>query len=102
MKSFTIRTSEQAHIDIENLHFYIFETCKSPITSKRFIDGLFHKIKSLSHTAESYPISSLKSILQYGYNARRINYKKMTIIYTVHQKTVLIHRVIPGALISEF
>jgi hypothetical protein len=101
MRSYTIRTSEQAHIDIENLHFYIFETCKSPITSKRYIEGIFYKIKSLSHSAESYPITSLKTILQYGYNARRINYKKMAIIYTVHQRTVLIHRVIPGALISE-
>ena len=101
MKFYLIRTSEQAHIDIENLHFYIFETCKSPITSKRYTEGIYHKIKSLSHSAESYPISSLKTILQYGYNARRINYKKMAIIYTVHQKTVLIHRVIPGALISE-
>ncbi len=101
MRSYTIRTSEQAHIDIENLHFYIVETCKSPITSKRYIEGIYLKIKSLSHSAESYPISSLKTILQYGYNARRINYKKMAIIYTVHLRIVLIHRVIPGALISE-
>lgn len=101
MSSYTIRTSEQAHIDIENLHFYIFETCKSPMTSKRYIEGIYHKIKSLSHSAESHPISSLKSILLYGYNARRINFKKMAIIYTVHQRTVLIRRVIPGALIAE-
>jgi plasmid stabilization system protein ParE len=101
MKSYSIRTSEQAHIDIENLHYYILETCKSPLTSKRYIEGLFQKIKSLSNSAESHPITSLKFILQYGYNARRINYKKMAIIYTVHQRTVLIHRVIPGALISE-
>jgi hypothetical protein len=101
MKAYTIRISEQADIDIENLHFYILEICKSPITSKRYIEGIFNKIKSLTHSAESYPITSIKSILQYGYNARRINYKKMAIIYTVHQKTVLIHRVIAGTLISE-
>ncbi len=101
MKSYTIRTSKQAHIDIENLQLYIFETCKSPITAKRYIEGIYGKIKSLSHSAESYPIASLKSILKYGYNARRINYKKMAVIYTVHQKTVLIHRIIPGTLIPE-
>jgi len=101
MKSFTIRISKQADLDIENLHLYIFEICKSPITSKRYVEGIFNKIKSLTHSAESYPISSFKSILQYGYNARRINYKKMAIIYTVHQKTVLIHRIISGTLISE-
>ncbi len=62
--------------------------------------GLFNQIKSLTHTAESYPISATKTISHYGYNARRINYKKMAIVYTVHGKTVLIHRVLPSALIS--
>ncbi len=76
MKSYTIRISKQADIDIENLHLYIFEICKSPVTSKRYVEGIFNKIKSLTHSAESYPITSFKSILQYGYNARRINYKK--------------------------
>jgi plasmid stabilization system protein ParE len=100
MRSYTIRITKQADFDIENLHFYIVEICKSPITAKRYIQGLFNQIKSLTHTAESYPISATKTISQYGYNARRINYKKMAIIYTVHGKTVLIHRVLPGALIS--
>jgi len=101
MKSYVVRISKQADIDIENLHFYIFDICKSPITSKRYIEGIYNKLKSLTHSAESYPISSIKSVSLYGYNARRINYKKMAIIYTVHQKTVLIHRVISGTLISE-
>ncbi len=73
MKSFTIRISKQADIDIESLNYYILEICKSPITSKRYIDGIFHKIKSLSYSAESYPISTQKSKLQYGYNTRRLN-----------------------------
>jgi plasmid stabilization system protein ParE len=101
MKFYSVRISTQADNDIENLHFYIFENCKSPITAKRYIEGIYYKMKSLSHSAESFPISTQKSILQYGYNARRINYKKMAIIYTVHGKTILIRRVIPGALISD-
>jgi plasmid stabilization system protein ParE len=100
MRSYTIRITKQADFDIENLHFYIIEICKSPITAKRYIEGLYSQIKSLTHSAESYPIPFTKSISQYGYNARRINYKKMAIIYTVHDKTVLIHRVVPGALIT--
>jgi hypothetical protein len=62
MKPYTIRISKQA--DIENLHLYIFEICKSPITSKRYVEGIFNKIKSLTHSAESYPTTSIKSILQ--------------------------------------
>jgi len=100
MKSYTIRISTQADIDIQNLNFYISEICKSPITAKQYIEGLFNHIKSLSHSAESYPIPTAKTISQYGYNTRRINYKKMTIVYTVHGNTVLINRVISGALIT--
>jgi plasmid stabilization system protein ParE len=100
MKFYVIRISVQADIDIENLHSFIFEYCKSPITAKRYIEGIYNKIKSLSNSAESFPISTQKSILQYGYNVRRIKYKKMAIIYTVHGKTVLIRRVIPGTLIT--
>ena len=37
----------------------------------------------------------------YGTNARRINYKKMAIIYTVHDNIVYIHRIIPASLITS-
>lgn len=100
MKLYAIRISIEADIDIDNLHFYILENCKSPITAKKYIEGIYYRMKSLSHSAESFPISTQKYILQYGYNARRINYKKMAIIYTVHNKTVLVHRVISAKLIA--
>lgn len=90
MKSYTIRTTKQAERDIDNLHYFIYEICKSPITSKRYISGLFVEIKSLSHTAESYKISTHKSVLKYGYNARRVNYRKIAIVYTLHRNIVLI------------
>jgi hypothetical protein len=99
MKAYTIRISKQADQEIENLHFYIFEICKSPITAKRYIEGLYSEIISLSYSAGSYPISNLKSILYYGYNARRINYKKVSIIFTIHGNIVLVHRVISGTMI---
>jgi hypothetical protein len=101
MNHYSVRTTIQADIDIEGIHYFIFQTCKSPLTSKRFIEGIFQEILSLTYLAESFPVSTSRSILQYGFNARRINFKKMAIIYTVHDKTVLIQRVIPGALVSE-
>jgi len=32
MKTFQVRTTHQADLDIENLHVLIVEICKSPIT----------------------------------------------------------------------
>jgi len=39
--------------------------------------------------------------LKYGFNARCVYYKKMTIIYTVHKNIVLIQRVIPEAIVKK-
>lgn len=101
MKLYIIRTSKQADKDIENLHDFIYEKCKSPLTSKRYIEGILSQLKTLTRSAESYPISTVKSIYHYGFNARAIYYRKMTIIYTIHGRTVLIKRIIPSALINE-
>jgi hypothetical protein len=100
MKFYSIRISKQADQDIENLHHFIFEKCKSPITSKKHIEGLYSYMISLSRSAESFPISTHKSVCQYGMNTRRINYKKMTIIFTIHGANVLIRRIISGSLIK--
>ncbi len=62
MKFYAIRISPQADIDIENLHFYIFENCKSQITAKRYIEGLYYRMKSLSNSAESFPISTMTTM----------------------------------------
>jgi hypothetical protein len=35
----------------------------------------------------------------YGPNVRRMNYKKMAIIYTINQDTIFIHRVIASKMI---
>jgi len=40
-------------------------------------------------------------LLKYGFFVRRINYKKMAILYTVYEDTVLIHRVVAGSMITD-
>jgi plasmid stabilization system protein ParE len=59
------------------------------------------KIKSLAKNPESYPIRFNLSLMQYGTDVRRINYKKMAIIYTVNDNTVDIHRIIASSLITD-
>ena len=101
MKTYQVRTSNRADQNIENLNIYIVETCKSPLTSKNYIQGIYSQIISLKYSADSFPVSTLPFVLKYGFNARCVYYKKMTIIYTVHQNIVLIQRVIPGALVRK-
>ena len=101
MKKYKIDLSELAVSDIDDFIEYIIFVYKAPITAKRHYDGLFKTIKSLSLIAENLPITNKTNFQQFGYNVRRINHKKMTIIYTVHFDIVYIHRVIAQSLITD-
>jgi hypothetical protein len=101
MKKYKVRISKQAFVDIENLRFVIVNLYKSPITASRYVHELMATINALSVSADSFPVSTLKSVSKYGYNARRINFKKMAIVFTIHGNIVLIQRVVSGALLSE-
>lgn len=101
MKRYQIRISATAYKDIENLRFVITEIFKSPKTATIYIEEIRKEITVLCVSAESYPVSTLISVLKFGHNARRINYKKISIIYTIHDNIVLIHRIIPGSMLTE-
>jgi plasmid stabilization system protein ParE len=93
--------SQVAKDDIMDIANYISITCKAPKTSKEYMKKLFNKIKSLTYSPDSYPLYNRKLSIQYGFIVRRIIYKKMTIIYTIHGNVVLIQRILSGSLITE-
>jgi len=99
MKKYSVFVSENAQLDLNNLTDYISLELKSPISAFRYTNGIIAEMKKLGIHAESIPISSRKSILKYGYNARRVNYKNHTIIHLVYKNTVIIQRIISGAMI---
>ena len=100
MKKYIFELSAQANEDIQSFIDFIIFDYHSPLTGTRYYNGLFKTLKSLSHIAESLPISNKPELQHFGFNVRRINYKKMAIIYTVHQDIVYIHRIIPQSTIS--
>ncbi|MDR0834878.1 MAG: type II toxin-antitoxin system RelE/ParE family toxin [Candidatus Symbiothrix sp.] len=96
-----IELSQQSIDDLEELADTISFTYSSPQTSRRYMKALKEKIRSLANNPEAYPIRFNLSLWQYGVNIRRVNYKKMAIIYTINDNTILIHRVIASSLITE-
>ena len=101
MKQFKVYISDQAWLDIDNLTDYIRRELKSPLTALRYTNGIIIEMLKLEKYADSISISNYKSVLLYGNNARSISYKKHTVIYTVQQETVIIHRIIIASLIKE-
>ncbi|MDO9152369.1 MAG: type II toxin-antitoxin system RelE/ParE family toxin [Paludibacter sp.] len=100
MKNYNLVFTVSADDDINNLFNVITFQYKAPLTAQRYVQGLINEIKTLKYSADSYPIQTRKSITQYGQNVRRINYKRIAVIYTVYQTTVYIHRIIPANAIA--
>ena len=100
MKNYNIRFSKSAREDMQVLFDYISLTCKSYKTANEYQQGLLNLINELKKSAEIFHTMKGKQSQLYGFNVRRINFKKMTIIYTVHGNIILIRRIIAGSLIQ--
>jgi plasmid stabilization system protein ParE len=96
---YRIEFSPEANLDINDLHTVIIDDYQSPLTAFRYVQGLVDEIKKLEYHPEIYVIRNDDFYLQFGSAVRRVNYKKMAIIYSVYRTTVFIHRVISGSLI---
>ena len=65
MSKYTVVISEQAQEDLEKLSGIISDMYKSPITSIRYLRGIFSEIKQLSRNLEIYSIQTRKSLQAY-------------------------------------
>lgn len=101
MKKYRITILKQALKDLDELSIFIVGVYKAPITAKNYTEGLILEIRLLSKHAESLPISLKKSVLKYGANARQVNFKKHTVIYTVKDNIVVIRKIIISSLIKS-
>lgn len=100
MNRFVIVFSDEAKNDIQNLSDTIMYQYKAPLTAFGYIQGLLDEIKHLRTNAEIYSIQKSSYFSQYGFNVRRLNYKRMAIIYTVIKNTAFIKRVVPASTIT--
>ena len=100
MRKNVVRITNTALQDIENVHDYIAYELFEPITADKYIRGIYDAIKHLSLYGASIAVSERNFLLsQYGSTVRNINYKKMSIVYTVENKEIIIHRIVAAALI---
>ena len=101
MNKYDIIYSDDADNDLNNLFDVIFYDYAAPLTAYKYVEGIIETIKSLSVFPEAYPIRFNPSLSRYGINIRRVNYKKMAIIYNVIEDSVIIHRIMAGSAIID-
>jgi hypothetical protein len=99
VKRYKIEISLNAQKGIKDYVDFIRNEYKSPLTAERHLLGLYTEIDSLSIFAESIQVSTRQRVLIHGPNARSVKYKKMCIIYTVHNDKVIVHELLPCSMI---
>ena len=97
---YEIIMSDSAQADYDEYIDYIVIDCDAPTTAAKHYADIKDIISSLSVNPLIYAVRYNDSLLRYGLNVRRVNYKKMAILFTVNEDKVFIHRVIAGSMIT--
>ena len=98
---YSVKLKREAKTDISKVYDYIEQMLFAPIAANNFLSGIYVCIANLEVNAPIYAISNYSDVLCYGLNARTVSYKSFVIIYTIHGRYVLIHRIIHGSLIKK-
>jgi plasmid stabilization system protein ParE len=93
--------STQAQDDLYSYIDTIYYEYDSPQTAKRHLDGIYEVLHKIQKNPEAYPVRFEQSLMQYGQFPRRVNYKKMAIIYIINGSTVYIRRIVAASLITS-
>ncbi len=101
MKKYSIVYSQEANDDINALYYFIVNEYKTYQTADKYVQGLENTIKQLIFNAETFQVQTNRCLAKYGTSIRRVNYRKMAVIYTVEDSVVLIKRVMPQSLITD-
>ena len=94
-----VKMTDSALYDLFDLDYAIRQEFQAPLTAGRYLTDLKKQIKSLSRIAELRVVQPALS-LEYGFDIRRLNFKKMAILYSIEENIVIVHRIIPQNLIK--
>ena len=100
--TYRVKLKIDAKRDIVIVYDYIEQELFAPVAAENFIRGIYNCIAKLETNAPIFAVSIYNDVLCYGANARTVKYKGFVIIYTIHSRTVLVHRIIHGSLIKDW
>ena len=85
--TYRVKMSNEAQEEFDNYIDYILYECDAPLTASKHFTAINDIIDSLSVNPLIYTVRENVSLLVYGLNVRRVNYKKMAILFTVIDST---------------
>ena len=100
MACFRVLVTNSAEQDIVSIVQYIREELHSPLTAKRYYEGLMEHLRWLADHASVLPIQPDSPLFNDGLPTRRLNYKNVAIIYTISGRDVYVHHIVAQKLIT--
>ena len=98
---YSLVVSEEAKYDINSYVDYITYECDAPKTGKKHADDFLEVLRKIQKHPTAFSVRTSASLLQYGNSVRRVNYKKMAIIYSIEGLEVYVHRIMPSSMIVD-
>jgi len=98
--NYQLKLSTEAEKDFEIYIDYILIDCDMPMTAAKHKAGILEILLSLTENPQINPIRDTPFLHKFGKNVRRVNYKKMAIIYTIDENVVYVYRIIASSMIA--
>ena len=98
---YKVKMSVDANADFGNYLDYIIYECDAPMTAAKHKAEILDALLELKKNPYINPIRHNESLREFGMNVRRVNYKKMAILYTIHDDVVYVHRILASSLITD-
>ena len=100
MNTYRISIHPFAQGDLNDIYQYIKDVFKAPLTAQRFVYNLVANIQTLSYRADTIGFCSHPYLTRlYGKNIKRINFKKIAIIFVIDGEDVLVLRILNAEMI---
>jgi len=96
---YKVKMSVEADADFENYLNHIICEYDAPLTAVKHKDGILDVLLDLSVNPYVNAVRHNEFLLEFGMNVRRANYKRMAIIYTIHENVVYVHRILAGSMV---
>ena len=100
MARFRVLVTNSAEQDIASIVQYIREELHSPLTAKRYYEGLMEYLRWLADHASVLPIQPDSPLYNDGLPTRRLNYKNVAIIYTISGSDVYVYHIVAQKLMT--
>ena len=100
-ENYSLVVSDEAKEDIRNYIYTIRNVFDAPKTAKKHYEELIALLEKIEKYPTAFSERTTAFLLQYGNNVRRVNYKKMAIIYTIDGLEVYVHRIMPASMIID-